>query len=107
MPSDLVIIDSCQGFQFAPWDDYVFTSVEFEAIRRGLVSINSPNHSYHVLIFIKMAQYADFEKYCHDNELKLQSFMWFKAGINYTGDAMKFLKAFEVIVWITIGTGAE
>ena len=53
-----------------------------------------------------MGQYADFEKYCNDNELKLQSVMWYKAGINYTGDATKFLKAFEVIVWITIGTGA-
>ena len=87
--TDLVIVDSCQGYNFAPWDDFVFNAKDLEIIRRGLVAVNPPNYPYHVLIFIRVSQYADLEAYCHEHELTIQSLMWYKAGMNYTGDSQK------------------
>ena len=35
----------------------------------------------------------------------MQSFMWYEAGMNYTGGSQKCIKGWEMVVWITIGKG--
>ena len=37
----------------------------------------------------------------------MQSFMWYEAGMNYTGGSQKCIKGWEMVVWITIGKGAS